>query len=61
MVLSCNDREAVLAIADYLDANHSAGNYRLSKLRATPAADISELYKTERWQAATDQIAALVS
>tara|TARA_B100001059_G_scaffold148090_1_gene147987 strand:+ start:229 stop:1254 length:1026 start_codon:yes stop_codon:yes gene_type:complete len=61
MVLSCNDREAALAIADYLDANHSAGNYRLSKLRATPAADISELYKTERWQAATDQIAALVS
>lgn len=60
MVLCCNDRDAAIAVADYLEAHHAAGNYRLSKLRATPSADISDLYNTEKWAAATDQIAALV-
>ena len=61
MVLSCNDRDAAFAVADYMDAHHSEGNYRLSKLRATPAADISDLYNTKKWEVATAQIAALDS
>lgn len=61
MVLTCNDRDAALAVADYLEAHHPGGNYRLSKLRATPAADISDLYNTEKWETATYQIAELVS
>ena len=61
MVLACNDRSAAITIADYLEAQQHGGNHRLSKLRATPAADIHDLYNTEKWEEATQLIATLLA
>lgn len=59
MVLACNDRDAALAIADYLESSEHPGCAKLSSLRATPAAEIADLYEQEHWQRAVDTLTEL--
>ncbi|MCG8413357.1 MAG: beta-N-acetylhexosaminidase [Pseudomonadales bacterium] len=59
MVLACNDRDAALAIADYLDSIAHPGCSKLSALRAAPAADVSNLYEQEHWQVAVEALSEI--
>lgn len=58
MVLACNDREAALAIADYLQEITHPGCHALLRLRASPCAECADLYNEEKWQEATDELNA---
>ncbi len=59
MVLACNDRDAALAIADYLDATAHPGCSKLSTLRATPAAEVANLYEQEHWHVAVEALSEI--
>ena len=61
MVLACNDREAALAIADYLQESEHPGNHRLAKLRATPNPNIANLYNEDSWGEAVADLQKLQS
>ncbi len=50
MVLVCNDRKAALAVADYLQESEQPGCRALSRLRATPCAETTDLYGSAKWE-----------
>ncbi len=61
MVLACNDREAALAIAGYLEETGHPGNHGLASLRATPKPELPNLFDNEAWNAALVDLQVLHS
>lgn len=61
MVLACNDRDAALAIADYLEAIEHPGNHRLANLQGTPGPGLSNLYNSDAWSEALAALQVLQS
>ena len=61
MVLACNDRQAALSIADYLESVAHPGCARLSKLRSSASSEIANLYETEKWDKAASALQSLVN
>jgi len=53
MVLVCNDRSAAIEVADYLRATDHPGCHALSRLRASPCAETTDLYNSTRWETAS--------
>lgn len=52
MILVCNDREAVIKIADWIEQERIPQNHRISRMRAEPAVEISNLYEDGKWEKA---------
>lgn len=61
MVLACNDRDAALAIADYLEACQHPGNHRLANLHGTPRPGLANLYNSDSWNEALLELQVLQS
>jgi len=61
VVLACNDRDSALAIADFLEASSHPGSAKLASLRGSPAADIADLYSSERWENAVASLQSMSS
>lgn len=53
MVLVCNDREAAIAVADWLEQTAVRGSARIARMRANPAPEIANLYNEEKWESAS--------
>lgn len=56
MVLACNDREAALAIADWLHDSDHPGCHALGKLRARPCEECADLYNSKKWDEAITRL-----
>ncbi len=61
MVLVCNDPNCARQANDWLLAREIRGSKRLSGLRALPAAEISDLKNSEKWQSASTALAEMYS
>ena len=61
MILACNDREAALAIASYLEDISHPGNHNLAKLRATPKPELADLFNEQAWESALTDLQVLQS
>jgi len=59
MVLVCNDRQAAVAVLEWLEREQVPGSQRIAALRALPAADYSNLRDNDYWLEATAALAGL--
>ena len=59
MVLVCNDQEAAVAVADWLEQEWVPGNSRIATMRASPAPEIADLYNEDQWAAACAVVRSL--
>ena len=61
MVLVCNDREAAVAVADWLERESVPGNSRIAAMRASPAPEIADLYNEDKWAGASAVVRSFTS
>ncbi len=61
MILVCNDREGALRVCEWVESQPISASSRLASMRASPAAEISELYSQDRWLQAEQSLRAFSS
>lgn len=59
MILVCNDRPGALDTMNWLDANNHPASDKLIRMRAKPAAEIENLYASQRWAEASAVVKSL--
>ena len=59
MVLVCNDRAAALAVCDWVERQAPGGPAGITRMRATPAAEIENLYHETKWVQARAAVESL--
>ena len=61
MILVCNDREAAIKVADWIEQENIPVNERISTMRAAPAGEIENLYAEPKWEAAKKVVESLIA
>ena len=60
MILICNDREAAIKVADWIELENIPVNERIITMRAAPADEIANLYAEPKWEAAKKAVESLI-
>ena len=56
MILACNDSVSALEISDWLETESNMKSDRTSRMKATPSAEIKNLFQEDKWIGAVEAI-----
>lgn len=61
MILVCNDQPTAIEVADWIEKEGIPANERIGRMRATPAAEIANLYQEDKWETAKQLVNSLTA